>query len=122
MKGVKAALKNGGPTLNFLSKNISASSGHIVPMNTTKQATASSTLFTSKADSRLTMLNTPFASSALARAANRNADVAEYNLNQRSNELYAKSAKLEGGSVVGVVGVLVATSRWCLQGDAIVDY
>ena len=71
MKGVKAALKNGGPTLNFLSKNISASKGHIVPMNTTKHATASTTLFTSKADSRLTMLNTPFASSALARAANR---------------------------------------------------
>ena len=36
MKGVKAALKNGGPTESFLSKNNSATKGHIVPIKITK--------------------------------------------------------------------------------------
>ena len=45
IKGVKAALKNGGPTESFLSKNNSATKGHIVPKKTTKADTASNTLF-----------------------------------------------------------------------------
>ena len=68
MKGVNAALKNGGPTLSFRSKNISATSGHMVPTKTTKQATASSRLFTTRAVSRLSKPKTPFASSAEARS------------------------------------------------------
>ena len=45
IKGVKAALKNGGPTESFLSKNNSATNGQIVPKKITKADTASNTLF-----------------------------------------------------------------------------
>ncbi len=69
--GVKAMLKNGGPTVSGRSKNISDTSGHIVPTNTTKADTASSTLFTTSALSRLTMPKTPRASIVPARRAKR---------------------------------------------------
>ena len=45
IKGVKAALKNGGPTESFLSKNNSATKGHIVPTKITKADTANIKLF-----------------------------------------------------------------------------
>ena len=45
INGVKAALKKGGPTESFLSKNNSATKGHIVPKKTTKADTASNKLF-----------------------------------------------------------------------------
>ena len=69
MNGVKAILKNGGPTESFLSTNISANMGQSVPMNTTKQLTASRILLVTNALSRLTRPKTPFASIAGARAA-----------------------------------------------------
>ena len=69
MKGVKAMLKNGGPTLSLRSRNISATSGHMVPTKTTKHATANRMLLTSSALSRLTMPKTPRASMAPARRA-----------------------------------------------------
>ena len=53
IKGVKAALKNGGPTESFLSKNNSATNGHIVPKKITKADTASNTLFEIRAYSLL---------------------------------------------------------------------
>ena len=65
MNGVNAALKNGGPTESFLSKNNSATKGHIVPKNTTKADTASSTLLETRAVSLLTTEKTPLASIAL---------------------------------------------------------
>ena len=71
MKGVKAMSKNGGPTESLRSNSISATRGQIVPMKTTKQETASRILFITSALSRLARLNTPLASIALARAANR---------------------------------------------------
>ena len=64
-------LKNGGPTDNLRSKNISATKGHIVPTKTTKQLTARRMLLVSKALSRLTNPKTPFASIVPARNANR---------------------------------------------------
>jgi hypothetical protein len=70
-KGVKAASKKGGPTDSVRSKNISAISGQIVPMKTTKVETASSRLLSTSPDSRLTVEKTPFASIAPARSANR---------------------------------------------------
>ena len=62
MKGVKAALKNGGPTESFLSKNNSATKGHIVPIKITKADTANSKLFEINAVSLLTNEKTPCAS------------------------------------------------------------
>jgi hypothetical protein len=70
-KGVKAASKKGGPTESVRSKNISAMSGQIVPMKTTKVETASSRLFTTSPDSRLTVEKTPLASIAPALSAKR---------------------------------------------------
>mmetsp|Transcript_6871 Transcript_6871/g.10807 ORF Transcript_6871/g.10807 Transcript_6871/m.10807 type:complete len:212 (+) Transcript_6871:1378-2013(+) len=70
MNGVKAMLKKGAPTLSLRSKNISLTSGQIVPMNTTKQDTARKILFNTSALSRLTTPKTPLASISLARAAN----------------------------------------------------
>ena len=58
IKGVKAALKNGGPTESFLSKNNSATKGHIVPKKTTKADTASNTLFEISAVSLLAIAKT----------------------------------------------------------------
>jgi hypothetical protein len=49
MKGVKAASKKGGPTESLRSKNISAMSGQIVPMKTTKVETARSRLLATSA-------------------------------------------------------------------------
>ncbi len=69
-KGVKAALKKGGPTDNVRSKNISATKGQIVPIKTTKVETASKRLLSTKPLSRLTIEKTPLASMAVARAAN----------------------------------------------------
>ena len=54
IKGVKATLKNGGPTESFLSKNNSATKGHIVPIKITKAETANSKLFEINAVSLLT--------------------------------------------------------------------
>jgi hypothetical protein len=59
IKGVKAALKNGGPTESFLSKNNSATRGQIVPKKTTKADTASKRLFDTNAVSLLTSEKTP---------------------------------------------------------------
>lgn len=70
MKGVKAALKKGSPTLRSRPRSICPTKGQIVPMNTTSAATLSRMLFATSALSRLTMLNTPRASIAPARAAN----------------------------------------------------
>ena len=71
-KGVKAVLKNGGPTETVRSVNISITKGQIVPMNTTKVDTAKSRLFSTSPDSRLMVENTPLASIAPARSANSN--------------------------------------------------
>ena len=68
-KGVKAALKKGGPTETVRPQNISATKGQIVPMNTTKDDTAKRRLFKTKPLSRLTVENTPLASIAPARKA-----------------------------------------------------
>jgi len=51
------------------SHSISATKGQIVPMNTTKQLTASKMLFSTKALSRLTVPKTPLAAKTRARAA-----------------------------------------------------
>ena len=59
MKGVNAALKNGGPTDSFLSKNNSATRGQIVQKKTTKAETASKRLFDISAVSLLTSEKTP---------------------------------------------------------------
>ena len=59
MNGVNAALKNGGPTESFLSKNNSATRGQIVPKKTTKAETASKILFDISAVSLLTREKTP---------------------------------------------------------------
>ena len=72
IKGVKAMLKNGGPTESFRSISSSATNGQTVPTKTTKQLIASSKLLAIKALSRLTMANTPLLSIALARRAKRN--------------------------------------------------
>ena len=71
MNGVNAALKKGTPTDSFRLKNNSATSGQIVPIKTTKHDTASSRLLATRADSRLRVEKTPFASILLARKANR---------------------------------------------------
>ena len=69
MNGVKAASKNGGPTLSLRSKNISATRGQMVPIKTTKHATASKILLATNALSRLTTEKTPLASIRSARRA-----------------------------------------------------
>ena len=72
--GVNAILKNGGPTESFRSEINSATRGHTVPIKTTKQLTTNKRLLTTKADSRLTVANTPLLSIEPARKANRSKD------------------------------------------------
>ena len=66
---MKAWLKKGAPTESLRAKASSAISGQSVPTKTTKAATDRSTLFSTSADSRLTMPKTPFASIEPARTA-----------------------------------------------------
>jgi hypothetical protein len=69
MKGVKAASKKGAPTDRVRPRSISATRGQIVPTKTTRAATDSRTLLTTRPASRLTRPKTPLASIAEARAA-----------------------------------------------------
>ena len=69
MNGVNAMLKNGGPTESLRPNVTSATSGQIVPTNTTNAATANRMLFITNRDSRLTTPKTPLAVRAPARAA-----------------------------------------------------
>ena len=74
MIGTNTALKYGGPTDSLPRPSASMNSGYIVPSSTAAQATASSTLFISSADSRDNVPNLPPRPTFGARHANSASD------------------------------------------------